>query len=355
MFDTAVDPQLEWLYHVGPVGIVIGPNVIRDDDLTPPRQSAVETEAVAELIGTDPDGPALADPWEFFRRILGWQARYVAGAPGGPDLPLALATKVDEHDITLSPEWAVRDLGQSDPAAFQILVKLHTGLEADKRGVLDGWQASPHQQFERLLRDTRVAIGVLVDRAHLRLVYAPPGETSGWLSFPLRSLGTVAGRAMLSGLKLMLGHARLFTEPEARRLPKLFARSRDAQNKVSAELAEQVLGALHELLRAFHGADPQRIEALAAARPHHLYEGLLTTLMRLVFLLYAEDRELMPTQRIGATVEVYEQGYSVRGLYARLAEDRALHPDTMDERVGGWGRLLALFRLVHSGHGWKDA
>jgi hypothetical protein len=36
----------------------------------------------------------------------------------------------------------------------------------------------------------------------------------------------------------------------------------------------------------------------------------------------------------------------VRGLYARLLEDRALHPDTMDERVGGWGRLLALFRLV---------
>jgi hypothetical protein len=69
--------------------------------------------------------------------------------------------------------------------------------------------------------------------------------------------------------------------------------------------------------------------------PNHLYEGLLTTLMRLVFLLYAEDRELMPTQRTGTAVEVYEQGYSVRGLYARLAEDRALHPDTMDERVGG--------------------
>jgi hypothetical protein len=41
----------------------------------------------------------------------------------------------------------------------------------------------------------------------------------------------------------------------------------------------------------------------------------------------------------------------------KLAEDRALHPDTMDERVGGWGRLLALFRLVHGGHasGWIAA
>jgi hypothetical protein len=373
MFDTAADPQLEWLYHVGPVGLVIGPNVIREDDLTPPRQTAVETEAVDALLNKidgkiNLDGPALTDPWAFFERILGWEAQYVGGAPGGPELPHDFATKVAEHDLVLAPDWVVRDLngGSASPASngdvrppfsYQLLVKLHLSVEADARGVLGGgWQASAHQRFERLLRDTGIAIGVLVDRSHLRLVYAPKGETSGWLSFPLRSLGTVAGRAMLAGLKLMLGHARLFTAPEKLSLPSLLARSREAQNKVSVELAEQVLGALHELLRAFHAADPQRIAALAKSDPHHLYEGLLTTLMRLVFLLYAEDRELMPTQRTGAAVEVYEQGYSVRGLYARLVEDRALHPDTMDERVGGWGRLLALFRLVHGGHGaWITA
>jgi hypothetical protein len=357
MFEGAIDPQLEWLYHIGPVGLVIGPNVIREEDLTPARQTAVDTLSVAELLTTNADEPALPDPWLFFERILGWEARYVAGAPGGASLPENVATYISEHEVMLSPDWAVRDLGSADRGAFQILVKLHTTFDADKRGVLDRWDATPHHQFERLLRESGVTIGVLVDRSHLRLIYAPRGETSGWLSFPLRSLGTVAGRAMLGGLKLILGHARLFTEPEGRRLPKLLARSREAQNKVSAQLAEQVLGALHELLRAFHAADPERIEQLAAAQPHHLYEGLLTTLMRLVFLLYAEDRELMPTQRVGEAVDIYESSYSVRGLYARLIEDRALNPDTMDERVGGWGRLLALFRLVHGGHpsGWITA
>jgi N-6 DNA Methylase len=48
--------------------------------------------------------------------------------------------------------------------------------------------------------------------------------------------------------------------------------------------------------------------------------------------------------------DVYEKSYSMRGLYAKLVEDAALHPDTMDERRGGWGQLLALFRLVHGGH-----
>lgn len=352
--DYGADPQVEWLYHVGPVGLVIGPNVIREDDLTPPQQTAVDTKAVFDLLNSEPDEPALTDPWSFFEQILGWESRYVAGAPGGPALPNTLSTRVDEHDLVLAPNWAVRELGGPGPGKFQLLVRTATSLGADDRGVLEGWEASPHQQFERLLRDTEIAIGVLIDRSHLRLIYAPRGETSGWLAFPLRSLGTVAGRTMLAGLKLMLGHARLFTEPEERRLPKLLARSREAQGKVSEELAEQVLGALHELLRAFHGADPKRIERLATSRPHHLYEGLLTTLMRLVFLLYAEDRELMPSQRAGAAIEIYEQNYSVRGLYARLVEDRSLNPDTMDERVGGWGRLLALFRLVHAGHpsGW---
>ncbi len=30
--------------------------------------------------------------------------------------------------------------------------------------------------------------------------------------------------------------------------------------------------------------------------------------------------------------------------------DAALNPDTVDERRGDWGRLLALFRLIHKGH-----
>ncbi len=356
-YDTASDPVVEWLYHVQPVGLVIGPNVLRDSEYMPEpaRLGAVETEQVRQLLSDDPDGPALTDPWTFFAQVLHWPVDYVAGAPGGPDLPGDLGVVVEEHGVTLTPDWAVRELGEPD--GYQILVKLHLHLDADQRGVLEDWEATPHLQFERLLRERGIPVGLLVDRSHLRLIYAPRGETSGWISFPLRSLATVAGRSMLAGLKLILGHARLFTEPQPRRLPNLLKRSREAQNEVSTKLSEQVLGALHELLRAFHGADPARIEALATSDPHHLYEGLLTTLMRLVFLLYAEDRDLMPTTRTGEAVELYEQGYSVRGLYARLSEDRALNPDTMDERVGAWGQLLALFRLIHSGHpsGWITA
>src|ERR1700730_11851134 len=104
-------------------------------------------------------------------------------------------------------------------------------------------------------------------------------------------MGTVAGRPMLRGLQLLLDRFRLFSDSDDRRLPALLKRSRDAQAVVSTALAEQVLGALHELLRGLDSAEPTLIRELATSRQDHLYEGLLTVLMRLVFVLYAEDRD----------------------------------------------------------------
>jgi hypothetical protein len=48
---------------------------------------------------------------------------------------------------------------------------------------------------------------------------------------------------------------------------------------------------------------------------------------------------------------LYDQGYGVRALHAKLTADAARYPDTMEERRGAWARLLVLFRLVHKGGG----
>ena len=151
-------------------------------------------------------------------------------------------------------------------------------------------------------------MGLLLTDRHLRLVYAPRGETSGWLAFPLRALGVVGGRPMLGELKLLLSAFRLHNDAVERRLPGLLKASREAQAEVSSRLAVQVLGALHELLRGLHAADRERIERLATQRSAHLYEGLLTVLLRLVFLLYAEDRALIPSRADGQARALYEEG-----------------------------------------------
>ena len=115
----------------------------------------------------------------------------------------------------------------------------------------------------------------------------------------------------------------------------LIAESHKDPPDTSSRLAEQALRALRELLRGFQTVD------LARHDPRHLHAGLLTVVLRLVFLRYAEDRGLLPG-------EPSASADSVTSLHLRLRDDAARDPDAMDHRFGAWSTLLARFRLLHS-------
>jgi hypothetical protein len=88
---AATDPNLEWLGHVQPIGLVIAPVVLARHGLNPEEQTRADSEAVRVLLSDKDDGPALPDPWAFFQQILGWRIAQVAGAPGGTALPPELS------------------------------------------------------------------------------------------------------------------------------------------------------------------------------------------------------------------------------------------------------------------------
>ena len=359
-YHSQQDDTSEWLNYLQPEGLVVGANVLRETGVTPIRQTPLDTDSAARALRLDPDAPReqdrlfeLQDAWSFFEQVLGWPAKLVAGSPGGPAVDPALTVTVQEHETLLSPDYALLWNGPApEGIPAQALVMLDPNLDADGRNQFASgeWEATPHQRLERLLRESSIGVGILVTCNALRLIYAPRGETAGWLTWPLAPLGRVEGRPMLAGLKLCLGRNAFFTGAPEMRLRKLLEASREAQNAVSEKLSGQVLGALYELLRGLHRAAPQQIDAIAARDPHHLYEGLLTLLMRLVFLLYAEDRDLLPSSTDPHLKQLWDTGYSIKTLYVRLLVDEALNPDTMDERRGGWGQLLAVFRLIHGGH-----
>ena len=167
------------------------------------------------------------------------------------------------------------------------------------------------------------------------------------MDFKLDELAETAGRPLVAALRLLLGQERLLTLPKGERLPALLSDSRKYQNEVSERLAGQVLHGLYDLLRGIQAADAHRNGALLRdplrENPDDVYRALLAVILRLVFLLYAEQRGLLPDD------ETFTRHYSLMRLFERLREDEAFHPDTMDQRYGAWAHLLALFRMVHDG------
>ena len=160
---------------------------------------------------------------------------------------------------------------------------------------------------------------------------------------------TTAGRPILTAMRALLGEDRLLLLPRETRLAALLRDSRKYQNEVSERLAEQVLHALYELLRGFQSAHDASKGSLLARplkdEPDHVYRGLLTVVLRMVFLFYAEERDMLPQDG------VFVRGYSLASLYERLREDAAMHPDTMDQRFGAWAQFLVLTRMIHDGAG----
>ena len=226
---------------------------------------------------------------------------------------------------------------------------LPPGLDLDKPETQTGpWEYTPAAKFDRLLRACRVPIGLLTNHQVIRLIYAPHGEATGSITFSLATMADAGGRPVLDAFATLLSASRFFAVSPERQLPQILRDSRRRQANVTNQLADQVRDALEILLRGFEAAASRDKtatlnDALARA-DDHVYGGLLTVLLRLVFLLYAEDRELLP---IGDGR--YFRHYSVLGLFEQLQDDNANFPDTMVRRFGAWPRLVALFRIVFEG------
>src|SRR5690606_31971891 len=80
---------------------------------------------------------------------------------------------------------------------------------------------------------------------------------------------------------------------------------------------------------------------LRDTEPRVLYEAALTVMMRLVFLLAAEERGLLLLND-----ERYDAHYALSTLRTQL---RAESDEILERRRSAWSRLLALFRAVYGG------
>ena len=354
--DSVTQAHLDWLGFVQPHGLVVSaPALVRAGAILHRNDregQALLRGCVEERADGDVE-PWLPDFESFARQVLGWgfSAKVFAQPNGSQDALDQLAVPLTEHEEVLRPDYAVRHWPPptNGEPEWQLLVRVVDPVQdfdASERG-RGTLEASPHGRMERLLRATGVGAGVIFNGRAVRLISAPRGESSGWLEFRVAEMLQTEGRLIVAAMRLLLSQSRLLTGPQTSRLTALLKESREYQNVVSERLAEQVLHALYELLRGFQAADDSSRGALLRAAleksPDTVYRALLTVILRLVFLLYAEQRDLLPND------ETFVRFYSLAGLHDRLREDAAQYPDTMDQRYGAWAQLTVLFRMIHDG------
>lgn len=362
--------HIEWLGYVQPVGLVVSIPAMLEAQCYVNKNIMAEHARFLNCLARDSGGNVqteIRDLREFVQAVLGWESDDLITLPAKGPLPPEhsnLEVVLPQYNETLRPTHVVPEFNSNPSAPSQttnhqslptnhyllLIQELASKIDLDEPLESDSakhWNASPQAKFERLLRETGVPIGLLFNRSQFRLVYAPRGETSGYATFNVDEMAQVAGRPMFAALHMLLGVERLFSLADKQRLPYILENSRKYQNTVSTALAEQVTSALFELLRGFQAANDQRVGELLlhvlVNNPQHVYHGLLTVLMRLVFVLYAEDRGLVSSD------PTYTNHYSVSGLFERLRSEAGRFPDTMDQRFGAWAQLLTLFRLVYEG------
>lgn len=197
----------------------------------------------------------------------------------------------------------------------------------------------PVAQVVEYLRRRGLAFGLLTNGREWRFVWADTDgvawvewDADRWLDADLFSAQLDVFRRVVSWPALARGGA-----PHSPLLAAI-RDTRRGQAKLSKELGERVRRSVETLLRA-------RAPVVAPAWDDHagtdLYVAACHVVMRLVVVLFAEARELLPVDN-----PVYHQAYGLRGLLDQL--DR-LTPERRRARQAAWPRLLALFRLLHAG------
>lgn len=361
----------EWLGLAQPIeGLVFAVQVLADAQIAP-RVRVELTESLREHIEEHPAGPALRDVREFFTGFLGYDRPEMLIAREA--LPKEISFYAVEGRQEIRPSFAIsrEPSGAQESSGpngapsrediFALVWDLSDDAGSDRAPHLSldkpetetgSWSYPPTAKFERLLRESEIPIGLLTNRRELRLVFAPKGESSGHLTFRFAELLEPAGRPVLAALELLLGAERTYGAALEYTLEGLLHESRRRQANVTEALAEQVFEAVEILLEGFERASerdssgdrPDWLREALAHDEEYVYQGVLSVILRLVFLLYAEDQGLLPVDH-----PLYAQHLSVLGLYESLREDEGAHPESMHHRFGAYGRLLALFRAIYLG------
>ncbi|MGC4850569.1 Eco57I restriction-modification methylase domain-containing protein [Micromonospora sp. DT15] len=304
-----------------------------------------------EALDIDPDDETVQaeytevrDVWvqTVLRDVVGWRTSLA----WGPDCAPGMTAHSPDRRVVVTPQAALHG-----PDGIGALVGVVDKCDSLHATGTDGWAATAIDRMEAMLRGTGIAIGIVTDGRWWALVCARPDamvasgivDAQTWVEEPLTRnafLTVIARQYTIGG------------DPNER-LPKLFEESVAAAEEITEALGAQVRRAVELLTQAFAetAADHDRrgLRDPLPDAPHDTYSAAVTVMMRVVFLLFAEERGLLPQS------ELFLQGYGINGELDAL-EQRRLRDgeESLDSTYLTWHRLLATSQALYRGASFEN-
>lgn len=213
----------------------------------------------------------------------------------------------------------------------------------------DSWSASGVDRLAHVLRHHGVELGLVTDGRWWSLIWAPPGGVTTSATFDTIAWNERADLVAVRAWVSLLRRGRFFGRPEDELLPALLRESLEGQEDVTEALGIQVRQAVELLVDSIGRAEARMVKrggkGLSGVPASEVYRGAVAVMMRVVFLLFAEERGLLPADN-----ELYAEAYSAGRLYETLDKRRrADGEDSLEHTTAAWHRLIALFHAVHGG------
>jgi len=301
------------------------------------------------------------------REVLDWRHHLRIDT----DMPETLAAIVTDHNVPVRPDFGVYAEGVDDDeeeetddeesaegttspvpgqGPWKLLgAYLPWGTHPLARTVIGNWTASPVERLAYLLRARDVPVGTVTDGRWWAIVWAPRDGAMGAAVWDASLFGEEP--PSLQAFVALTNRARFLAAKPEDRLPAMLSESLERQEEVTETLGRQVRAAVELLVTTLDRLDRESSGALlAGVDDDALYAGVVTLMMRVVFLLFAEERRLLPSDD-----DLYVSAYSVGYLVDQLEQQASLAGEqTLEHRTAAWHRLLAVSRAVYGGVAHED-
>ncbi|MGU3650295.1 Eco57I restriction-modification methylase domain-containing protein [Mycolicibacterium sp. A43C] len=283
------------------------------------------------------------DKWveTVLRDVAGWAESLSWGPVAG------ITAQSPNRVVTVGAEAALLDPDGNIGA----LVSVIDPVESLRQVPSDLWAATPIDRMEALLRANDLPIGIVTDGRWWALVCARAGAMAA--SGVVDALTWVEEPRTRDAFLALISRQHIIGGNPDERLPVLFEESVAAAEEITEALGAQVRRAVELLIQSFSESardaqqrgEPDPLPADA----HQSYEAAVTIMMRIVFLLFAEERGLLPSG------ELFEQGYGISRELDRLqAREAEESEEALDATSLTWHRLLATSQALYGGAAFEN-